>query len=519
MNDELELLRHYAKSGSQQAFSELVRLKLDLVYSAALRQVAGDVHRAEDVAQEVFATLARKARSLEGHPHLTGWLFLTTRYAAQQIVRTEARRRAREMEASRMIEMDQTDTAEADWERIRPLLDRTLEQLKVQDRSALLLRFFERKTYGEMATQLRVSDDSARMRVERALERARLALARLGVRSTAGALAALLTDHAVAAAPAGLASRLTLASSAIGTGAATESAASVHFLSLMTSSKASLSLMSALAVVVAGGAAYEKVLADHSAARAEAAANAYHRLSPEGATAPAKTPGSRLPQTSSPETEPRRGSSPLPSTSRSQNDPLQESPLAHNPQYRTLALAKYQAALASAYGPFTRTAGLTSEQTAAVQKLLFDTYAQKSASDDRFLLSQSDPNELFKTAAFSAALSQIIGPTGAAQFNDYVRSRGARQSVDYLAGNSLFAGAALDSGQVDALSRIVADASGSYRTGSDWNAADVDWDRVLQQASGVINSTQLSVARSVIATRLMNETADQAATLAQSSGH
>ena len=50
-----ELLRRYAETNSESAFTELVERHLPLVYSAALRQVNGDAHLAQDVAQTVFA--------------------------------------------------------------------------------------------------------------------------------------------------------------------------------------------------------------------------------------------------------------------------------------------------------------------------------------------------------------------------------------------------------------------------------------------------------------------------------
>src|SRR4051812_17547708 len=107
---DAELLRRYAAEKSEAAFAELVTRHLDLVYSAALRQVTGDAHAAQDIAQVVFATLARKAATLTAHPVLEGWLYTTTHLAAAKFRRTEARRRERELEAHRMNEPLQDST-------------------------------------------------------------------------------------------------------------------------------------------------------------------------------------------------------------------------------------------------------------------------------------------------------------------------------------------------------------------------------------------------------------------------
>src|SRR5436190_22898787 len=105
MLTDAELLRRYAEEKSEAAFSELVQRYLDLVYSAALRQVYGDAHRAQDVTQVVFTTLARKAASLTGHPVLAGWLYTATQHAAAKVIRSETRRHAREQEAHAMHEI------------------------------------------------------------------------------------------------------------------------------------------------------------------------------------------------------------------------------------------------------------------------------------------------------------------------------------------------------------------------------------------------------------------------------
>ena len=80
--DDRKLLREYLEQGSEAAFAELVNRHADLVYSAALRQTNGDPHLAEEIAQVVFLTLARKARLLSTRVILAGWLIDATRREA-----------------------------------------------------------------------------------------------------------------------------------------------------------------------------------------------------------------------------------------------------------------------------------------------------------------------------------------------------------------------------------------------------------------------------------------------------
>ena len=108
MIDDAELLRRYAEAASESAFSELVARHLPLVYSAALRQVNGDAHLAQDVAQCVFTDLARKAASVTRRLSaesqvLSGWLYTSTRFAASKLVRAERRRDRRRHEAPRYV--------------------------------------------------------------------------------------------------------------------------------------------------------------------------------------------------------------------------------------------------------------------------------------------------------------------------------------------------------------------------------------------------------------------------------
>src|ERR1044071_2637236 len=124
MIPDSQLLQDYTSAKSQDAFTQLVRRHLDLVYSAALRQVRSP-QLAEEISQSVFADLARAAEKLKPNTLLTAWLYQVTRRTAIDVVRRESRRQARERLA---VEMAAMNTA-ADWTHIEPLLDDAMEAL------------------------------------------------------------------------------------------------------------------------------------------------------------------------------------------------------------------------------------------------------------------------------------------------------------------------------------------------------------------------------------------------------
>lgn len=218
MADVGSLLQQYAVHGSEPAFTELLVRYVDLVYSAARRQVGDDVALAQDITQMIFADLARKAKYLPANIKLGGWLYRRTCFIAKTALRTERRRLRREQEAVTMSAMNQEEQL---WHQLAPVLDAALNRLSRADREALVLRFFERQSLKEVGAALDATEDAARMRVDRALEKLRQLLAKQGITSTATALAALLVSQATTAAPAGLAAMVSgpaLVSAATGGG-------------------------------------------------------------------------------------------------------------------------------------------------------------------------------------------------------------------------------------------------------------------------------------------------------------
>lgn len=219
MTDSQNLLAEYVQSGSDAAFRGLVTRYVDLVYSTALRLVEGDAHRAEDVTQTVFVDLARMARTFSSDVMLGGWLHRHTCFVAANTMRGERRRQSRERQAVEMNALQ--DNSGASFSLVAPILDKAIDELGEADRTAILLRFFEQQDFRAIGRALGGSEDAARMRVTRALEKLESLLKQRGVTTSAAALAIALSANAIQAAPIGLAVTISTTAALAGTSLAT----------------------------------------------------------------------------------------------------------------------------------------------------------------------------------------------------------------------------------------------------------------------------------------------------------
>jgi RNA polymerase sigma factor (sigma-70 family) len=217
MTSDLDLLGQFTRDHSQDAFTTLVNRHVNLVYSAALRQVRSP-QLAEEVSQSVFSDLARNAGKLKPDTILTAWLYQVARRTAIDVVRREARRQLREQIATETNAMNATT---ADWTHIEPFLDEAMHTLDETDRAAVLLRYFENKSLREVGESLGASEDAAQKRVSRAVERLREFFAKRNMTVGAGGLTVLISANAVQAAPVGLAATVATAAVLAGTAAST----------------------------------------------------------------------------------------------------------------------------------------------------------------------------------------------------------------------------------------------------------------------------------------------------------
>ena len=198
MDSDAVLLERYAARRDADAFTEIVRRYAGMVYATCMR-VTGNAHDAEDVAQECFLTLARRAGAISSS--LPAWLHVVATNRSKDVVRGETRRRLREEAA--MAEQEQADN-EPTWEEIAPHVDEVLAGLPEGQRAPLVLHYLHGRTQTDVAAELGVSRATVSRRIDGGMEQLRAGLEKMGVVPSIGVLAVMLAQHSSVAPPAAL---------------------------------------------------------------------------------------------------------------------------------------------------------------------------------------------------------------------------------------------------------------------------------------------------------------------------
>ncbi|PYJ05304.1 MAG: hypothetical protein DME25_08685 [Verrucomicrobia bacterium] len=432
-----ELLGRFTREQSQDAFTALVNRHLNLVYSAALRQVRSP-QLAEEVAQSVFTQLASHAAKLDPDTILTAWLYQVTRHAAIDVVRREARRQAREQIAFQMSVMNDSPDH---WTSIEPLLDEAMQSLDDADRAAILLRFFENKSLREVGEALGASEDAAQKRVSRAVERLREFFAERKVAVGASALAALLSANAVQAAPAGLAVAVVSGTALASTAISASTAIAVTKTIAMTTMQKTL-IAAAAAVAVAAGLYQARQVSNlrgqvqtlqhdqqqHQAALSnqvqelqrdrDRATNALAALSAENA-ALKKSPNETL--------KLRGDVGRLRQEKADLGSRSALSKITANPEAVKMLRAQQKMGMTILYKDFTDRAKLTPEQADKLNDMLADHIMENVGHVTTVLRDKPAPDQMnaifaAQEAAVEEKVQALLGPDGLAQYQDYTRN-------------------------------------------------------------------------------------------------
>ena len=209
--DAHEHLAAFAESRDERAFARVVDEFGGLVFAAALRRTGGDFELSEEIAQNVFAITARKARRLSTHPSRSAWFYTTTRFEAAKALQSERRhqRKVKALAREAQAHVGGAESADECWRSALPILDVCLDRLAPKEREVLLGRFFEGRTFREIALATGSTEAACKMRLKRSLGRLSGWLSGRGVTLSAAALASGLAAEFSRAAPETVATSIT----------------------------------------------------------------------------------------------------------------------------------------------------------------------------------------------------------------------------------------------------------------------------------------------------------------------
>jgi RNA polymerase sigma factor (sigma-70 family) len=445
---DIQLLREYAEEKREGAFRELVARHTDFVYSAALRQV-NSPDLACDVAQAVFTDLARKARLVaekkpEGNS-LAGWLHRSTRYAALNHLRDTRRREANERLAMEQLIINSESAP--DWDLIRPVLDEALDSLDDEDRAALLLRYFEKKSLREVGEALGTSDDTAQKRVSRATERLREFFSKRKVTIGASGLAVAISANSVQAAPAGLAAAISTAALA-GTAVTTLTAVTATKTIAMTLLQKTV--VTAALAIVAGVAIYQAHQASQLREQNQALqqqlaplADQLQQLQHERDQASNRLAGMSeelaLAKKNPSDVLKLRGEVTTLRKEKSESEGQSAvSKLTADPATRKSLRETQKMGMTAIYADLAKRLNLTTEQTGQLNDLLADhimdgiDLTTQALHDGK---SRGEIDQMFasENAALQTKLQALLGADGAAQYADYTKNLGSTLSAAQFA--------------------------------------------------------------------------------------
>ena len=165
-------------AGDEEAFREFHTQYFDRLYQFLLVVARGQEHEAKEALQQTLLRVVRYARVFESEDAFWGWLKIVARSVARDAGRKQQRYWAllESFALRRRLEADDRTPAEAD--RLRSVLEETLDELDPQDRRLIAGKYLEGASVKELAVASELTEKAVESRLLRLRRRLRERLVR-----------------------------------------------------------------------------------------------------------------------------------------------------------------------------------------------------------------------------------------------------------------------------------------------------------------------------------------------------
>jgi uncharacterized Zn-binding protein involved in type VI secretion len=327
-------------------------------------------------------------------------------------------------------------------------LDHFVSSLRARDREAVILRFFGGKSFAEIGAQLRVSESAARMRVDRALEKLRVQLARRGITSTCAALAALVVENSVLAAPSQLVTTSVAAAlSAPAIGGLTAAMSGLKFMATAKTIAAGATLIALASLVtavheyrVARGA--QQTLAQMIDAQSAQARQASFDRLPAGPRALTARVAANAASAGEPPLDPTHAvTAPGRDAAQPKNSLASVMDVLNNPAMQQQTLLQARARLDGQYGSLFKQLDLAPDRLEQFKSLLVEKemagFDGMTAAHQQGVDASTDPRGFFIAVgnaqkAVDGQIAALLGSAGYGDYQQYEASVPARNTLNSL---------------------------------------------------------------------------------------
>ncbi len=200
---DTRLLEKFVRTNDALAFDQLARRYRQMVFSTA-RRVTGNFHDAEDVAQNCFIELARRAQTMR--TSVAAYLHTMATRRAIDLLRERARQHKHEHNAAaERAEESRGDTPiDRPWEELSPEIDAAIDRLSEKYRVPVILFYLRGLTDADIASELGMTKGTVIRRLQVGVRQLRADLTRGKSSVSIGILAAGLKSSSLIAVPASL---------------------------------------------------------------------------------------------------------------------------------------------------------------------------------------------------------------------------------------------------------------------------------------------------------------------------